>query len=118
MIARIDEMLLHLTFRYRPHGAEAYGHVLANRGFLVLAGSTAIKDSSATKKRDREERERLVRQGVLVDHGRLLVFVRDQEFTSASRAAGIIKDGNASGPQLWIDIKSGRTLSDFLNPSL
>lgn len=42
------------------------------------------------------------------------MFARDQEFSSASRAAGIIKDGNASGPQLWIDIESGKPLKDLL----
>lgn len=83
--------------------------------FLVLAGSTALKNSSAVKKRDREERDRLMRQGILAAHDDpdLLVFTRDHEFGSASRAAGIVKDGNASGPQLWIDIATGKSLKDL-----
>ncbi|RWN61242.1 DUF4357 domain-containing protein [Mesorhizobium sp.] len=115
----IDPELLGLTFRYRPYDAQAHGRVLPDGGFMVLAGSTAVKDSSATKKRDREERDRLVRHGILAATGdsKLLKFTRDHEFTSASRAAGIIKDGNASGPQLWIEIKSGKSLKDFLSPS-
>ena len=105
-----------ITFRYRSHGAQAHGHILPDGSFLVLSGSTALKNSSAAKKRDREERDRLVRTGVLVPHSdpELLVFTRDQEFSSPSRAAGIVKDGNASGPQLWIDIATGKTLKDLL----
>lgn len=115
----MDPVLLDLTFRYRPHDAQAHGRILPDGGFVVLAGSTAIRDSSATKKRDREERDRLVKQGILVadSNANLLKFARDHEFTSASRAAGIIKDGNASGPQLWIDVRSGKSLKDFLPPS-
>jgi len=86
---------------------------LPDGSFLVLSGSTALKNSSAMKKRDREERDRLVRTGVLVPHSdpELLVFTRDQELSSPSRAA---KDGNASGPQLWIDIATGKSLKDLL----
>ncbi|MBB6182387.1 DUF4357 domain-containing protein [Rhizobium flavum] len=112
----VNPALLKCVFRYRPYHAQAHGRVEADGSFVVLAGSTAIRDSSAGQKRDREERDRLVRQGVLGVHldPTLLVFERDCEFTSASRAAGIIKDGNASGPQLWIDISTGKSLKDLL----
>ena len=86
----------------RPQSAQAFGRSTAT-GFVVRAGSTAMKDGSPRVKRDRPLRDKLVREGVLVLHSNrdLYVFTRDYEFTSASPAAGIVKDGNASGPQLW-----------------
>ena len=52
-------------FAMRPHKAQAHGRPEAN-GFLVRKDSTAMRDGSPRVKRDREERDRLVRQGVLV----------------------------------------------------
>ncbi len=52
-------------FVMRPQKAQAYGRAEAD-GFLVRKGSTAMREGSPRVKRDREERDRLVRQGVLV----------------------------------------------------
>jgi len=101
-------------FVFRPQSAQAYGR-LTESGFLVRSGSTAMREGSPKVKRDREERDRLVRQGVLVPDSdpRLYRFARDYEFTSASQAAGIIKDGNSSGPQQWKHERTGETLKDW-----
>ena len=87
-------------FVMRPEKAQAYGRPEAG-GFLVRKDSTAIREGSPRVKRDREERDRLVRQGVLVPDSDpdLYRFSRDHLFPSASAAGGVIKDGNCSGPQ-------------------
>lgn len=68
-------------------------------GFLVRAGSTAMRDGSPTVKRDREERDRLVREGVLVpdENPALFRFKVDHVFSSRSLAAGVVIDGNSNG---------------------
>lgn len=75
-----------------------------------------MRCGTANVKRDRDERDRLVRAGVLVPDTdpRLYRFTQDCKFTSVSKASGVIKDGNASGPSLWKDEKTGQTLKDYL----
>ncbi|MCX5580789.1 DUF4357 domain-containing protein [Kaistia terrae] len=112
----IDPAVTDLTFRFRSRDALASGRVLPDGRFAVLAGSTAMKDSSASDKRDREARDSLIREGILLDttQANLLRFADDHTFSSPSRAAGVIRDGNVSGPQSWIERHSGMSLRDFL----
>lgn len=103
-------------FVFRPQNAQAYGRPLPDGRFVVSAGSTAMRNGSPNVKRDLYDRDRLVREGILVldiDGGRYR-FAKDYVFGSSSKAAGVIKDGNASGPSLWKDVKTGQTLKDFL----
>lgn len=83
-------------------------------GFLVRAGSTAMVDGSPGVKRDRILREKLVADGVLVQHNdpALYRFTCDYEFASPSAAAGIIKDGNSSGTNDWRDARTGKKMSE------
>lgn len=103
------------TFVFRPERAQAYGHP-EGREFVVHAGSTTMREGSPKVKRDRAERDRLVRAGVLVPDAdpTLLRFAGDHRFGSASVAAGVVKDGNASGPQLWRHVTMGQTLRDWI----
>lgn len=68
-------------------------------GFVVRQGSTAMREGSPTKKRDRPERDRLVEQGILVpdENPALFRFSVDHVFNSQSRAAGVVIDGNSNG---------------------
>lgn len=102
-------------FVMRPQKAQAYGRPEAH-GFLVRQGSTAMREGSPRVKRDREERDRLVRQGVLVPDGdpNLYRFSRDHVFSSSSVAGGVVKDGNCSGPQSWRRVSDGKTLKEVL----
>jgi len=103
-------------FVFRPERAQAYGRPLEGQEFIVLAESTAMRDGSPRVKRDKPVRDRLVREGVLVqdaDPSRYR-FTRDYVFTSCSQAAGVIKDGNASGPSQWKNETTGETLQDHL----
>lgn len=100
-------------FVMRPQKAQAFGRPETN-GFLVRQDSTAMLDGSPRVKRDREERERLVHQGVLVldSDPDLYRFSRHHLFGSASAAGGVVKDGNCSGPQSWRRLSDGKTLKD------
>lgn len=102
-------------FVMRPQKAQAYGRPEAE-GFLVREGSTAMREGSPRVKRDRDERDRLVRQGVLVPDRdpELYRFTRDHLFGSSSVAGGIVKDGNCSGPQSWRRAIDGKTIKDAL----
>jgi hypothetical protein len=104
---------------FRPQVAQAYGYPVANGGFVIVKGSTAMRSGSPKIKRDRAFRDDLVRAGVLApaDDLRLYRFSTDHEFNSPSVAAGVIKDGNASGPGLWKNERDGTTLKDFLDAS-
>ncbi|TIO79344.1 MAG: DUF4357 domain-containing protein [Mesorhizobium sp.] len=108
-----------LIFVFRPQVAQAYGRPLPDGRFLVREGSTAMRSGSPLVKRDLPDRDALLRKGVLVpdSDARLYRFTQDHVFGSSSKAAGVVKDGNASGPQLWIDVKSGKSLKHFLTPS-
>lgn len=68
-------------------------------GFVVRQGSTAMREGSPNKKRDRPERDRLVEQGILVpdENPALFRFSVDHVFNSQSRAAGVVIDGNSNG---------------------
>lgn len=105
------------VFIFEAQRARARAVPSGGKRLTVLKGSTAIRSGSPAVKRDRAFRDGLVRQGVLVpsDDPELYVFARDFEFDSASRAAGVVKDGNASGPQLWRDPETGRTLKDYFD---
>lgn len=104
-------------FVFEAQRARARAVPGGGKRLIVLKGSTAMRSGSPTVKRDRAFRDQLVREGVLVlsEDEELYVFARDYEFDSASRAAGVIKDGNASGPQLWRDPETGLTLKDYFD---
>jgi 5-methylcytosine-specific restriction protein B len=87
-------------------------------GFLVRAGSTAMREGSPTVKRNRGERDRLVREGVLVpdDNPALYRFEEDHVFTSASLAAGVVIDGNSNGGHWQANPTATRELNEHVNP--
>ena len=97
-----------------PQKAQAFGRP-EGVGFLVRKGSTAMRDGSPRVKRDREERDRLIKAGVLVPHQDpgLLSFTRDHLFPRASMAGGVVKDGNCSGPQSLRRDIDGKTLKEL-----
>lgn len=82
----------------RKEQALAFGKPVPS-GFVVRQGSTAMREGSPNKKRDRPERDRLVEQGILVpdENPGLFRFSVDHVFNSQSRAAGVVIDGNSNG---------------------
>ena len=103
-------------FVFAPEQAHARGVPGQDGEFTVLAGSTVMKSGSAMVKRNRELRDQLVRNGDLVPSTRpyLYEFPADYVFSSASTAAGVVKDGNASGPSLWKRPDTGQSLREYL----
>lgn len=104
------------VFVFAPEQAHARGVPGEGSEFIVLAGSTAMKSGSAMVKRNRELRDQLVRNGDLVPSmlPDLYEFPADYVFRSASTAAGVVKDGNASGPSLWKRPDTGQSLKEHL----
>ena len=101
----------------RKELALAFGKPVPS-GFLVRAGSTAMREGSPTVKRNRGERDRLVREGVLVpdDNPALYRFQEDHVFTSASLAAGVVIDGNSNGGHWQANPTGTRELTEHVNP--
>lgn len=96
-------------------GLRAQGYRTAT-GFLVLKNSEAVaalRPSAAKHAPWMAALQRqLVQSGNLSSRDGKLVFARDTEFSSPSRAAAIIRGGNANGQTEWRDEK-GRTLKDI-----
>lgn len=99
----------------RMKGAIATGMRTAN-GFVVLKGSTAVKQLRESAKTSGawiiNLRDQLLQNGSLVEQGEFLAFSKDVEFSSPSAAAAIVHAGNAAGPIAWKDA-SGKTLKEL-----
>lgn len=84
-------------------------------GFLVLEGSQAVlRERPSTDKYPlpRQARDQLRSDGILVEEGDALVFVRDVEFASPSAAASVIHGGHPNGLISWKN-KDGVTLKEI-----
>jgi hypothetical protein len=96
-------------------GLRAFGYRTPN-GFLVLKNSEAIAELRPSAARHAPWiallQRQLIRDGVLVHSGEKLAFARDMEFSSPSRAAALIRGGNANGQTEWRDT-DGRTLKQI-----
>ena len=85
-------------------GAKATGFPQGD-GFLIKAGAVARKEMtpSALDTNIPVIRERLLGEGVLVDDGEELRFVKDYVFNSSSAAAEAVLARSQSGPEAWRD---------------
>ena len=96
-------------------GLRAFGY-RTPAGFLVLKNSEAVAElrPSAAKHAPwmAALQRQLVTEGDLAPADGKLVFARDTEFSSPSRAAAIIRGGNANGQTEWRDA-AGRTLKEL-----
>ncbi|MGQ7793034.1 DUF4357 domain-containing protein [Faunimonas sp. B44] len=100
-------------FVMQKQSAQATGRETEDGKFLVRVGSTAMKHGSPIQKRDKEDQKSLVDAGVLIPwDDATYVFTCDHEFSSVSKATGVIIDGNASGPKHWKHVKTKETLQD------
>ena len=102
-------------FMMRKQKAQAFGRERRDNRFLVEKGSTAIREGSPKKKRDKELRDYLIVTSVLVQDRDpdLLRFACDYEFSSCSRASGVIIDGNCSGPEKWFRLGDWKSLKEI-----
>ena len=101
----------------KSKGLQATGYE-SSQGFVVLAGSTASTEETASIHSYQSAlRKELKQQGILVGVGETLKFTQDYEFGSPSSAAAVLVGGAASGPQMWKD-KNGRSLKEIRQLSI
>ena len=95
-------------------GISAECDVYGSKRIIVLAGSTAAKPTGSADEKENpatrrwhltheQQLQRLTSDGVLVDAGQMYRFVKDQEFTSPSAAAGLVVGSSVTGPQYLKD---------------
>lgn len=96
----------------KAKGIEARG-VDSSEGFVVRAGSQAVKDEVASIHAYLAElRKSLLEQGVLEAAGAGYRLTQDYTFNSPSTAAGVLLGRSANGRVEWKDAK-GRTLKEI-----
>lgn len=96
-------------------GLRAYGYRTPS-GFLVLKNSEAVAELRPSTARHAPWiallQRQLIADGNMGHSAGKLVFARDTEFTSPSRAAALIRGGNANGQTEWRDAQ-GNTLKEI-----
>jgi hypothetical protein len=93
----------------KSKGIVARGHD-EDEGFVVLAGSQAVKDEVPSIQRYLTDmRSGLKERGILVEDGDFLKLTQDYTFDSPSTAAGVMLGRSANGRTEWQD-DQGRTL--------
>lgn len=96
----------------KAKGIEARGQDTAE-GFVVRAGSQAVKDEVASIHGYLSAlRRSLLDQGVLEDAGEVYRLSQDYIFNSPSTAAGVLLGRSSNGRVDWKDAK-GRTLKEI-----
>jgi hypothetical protein len=96
----------------KAKGIEARG-VDGAEGFVVRAGSQAVKDEVASIHAYLTDlRQALLTQGVLQDSGAIYRLTQDYTFNSPSTAAGVMLGRSANGRIEWKDAQ-GRTLKEI-----
>ncbi len=83
-----------------------------NNGFLVVAGSQAVKEARPSAKYWKQRLAVLHDAGLFKDCGDHMKFVRDHEFGSPSAAGAVICGGATNGLTFWRD-KNGSKLKDI-----
>ena len=92
----------------------ASGYLTPN-GIVVLAGSEAVLDERSSAKKwpsVMTQRNKLIKEGDLLQESDKYVFVKDTEFSSPSSAAAVIHGGSANGLTAWVNV-DGKSLKDL-----
>jgi len=91
--------------------ATAYAQQIGGE-FVVLADSTALLRNESHSYGDLKER--LLRNGSLIQHGEVYLFTEDVPFNSPSAAAAVIRGQNTNGRTYW-KLDSGKTYGDWFD---
>jgi hypothetical protein len=81
-------------------------------GFTVYAGSQAVLDHRPSAVHAKKRREALIDKGLLKPEKDYLLFTKDIEFGSPSRAATIVRGGASNGLTAWKNSK-GKPLKEI-----
>ena len=101
-------------FEFATVGVQATA-VEANGEFIVLKGSTARLNGTASWTSYKDQRDRLMAEGKLVeaDDPTALRFAEDVAFDSPSAAAAVVYAGNQNGRMAWRVKGTGQTYRDW-----
>lgn len=94
----------------------ASGYLTPN-GIVVLANSEAVyeeRDSAKKWPSVLAQRNKLIKNGRLIQKGYKYVFTKDTEFASPSSAAAVIHGGSANGLTAWVNVE-GKQLKQLQN---
>jgi len=83
-----------------------------NSGFLVAAGSQAVKDHRPSAKYWAKKRDKFIQQGLFIDNGDHFEFVKDFEFSSPSAAGACVRGGATNGLTAWKN-RNGKQLKEL-----
>lgn len=83
-----------------------------NNGFLVVAGSQAVKNHRPSAKYWAKRRDSLIANGIFIDQGDHFEFDKDYEFSSPSAAGACIRGGSTNGLTAWRN-ESGKQLKEL-----
>lgn len=115
MIKPVDERTIgDVQFEIRHKSGVQATAVEEDGEFIVLEGSEALTDTGYVQERYGGLKERLVADGVLIQHGSdRLSFVRPWPFSSPSAAAAVVLDRNSNGRIEWKVKGSKQTYHDW-----
>jgi len=94
--------------------AEEY---LTPNGIVVLKGSQAVLEERGSAKKWPSvlvQRNKLIKEGTLINDSGAYVFTKDVEFSSPSSAAATIHGGSANGLTAWVN-SDGKQLKNLQN---
>lgn len=102
------------VFEYSTVGVKATA-VEAEGEFVVLKGSTARLKGTASWTSYKDQRDKLMAEGKLVEAGEpnVLRFAEDVAFDSPSAAAAVVYAGNQNGRMAWRVKGAGQTYKDW-----
>jgi len=86
-----------------------------NAGFILIAGSQAVKDNRQSAKYWAKRRDKFIEDGLLVEVGDHLEFSRDHEFSSPSAAGATVRGGSTNGLTAWKN-SLGKSLKETEDP--
>ena len=105
-----------IFFLKAARGADAQGEPTSD-GFVVFKGSKAAGSTVASITPSfLTLRQKLIKEGVLIDKGDYFEFPDDYIFSSPSTAACMVLGRNANGLTEW-KLKEGKSLKEFESPS-
>ena len=102
----------------RRRGADATGYMLGGSEFIVLAGSTAAKEETASiYSWLANHRADLINRGILIEDGDSYRLTQDTMFKTSSRASGVMLGASSNGRNDW-ENAAGQSLNQIESAAL
>ena len=102
----------------RKRGADATGYMLGSSEFIVLAGSTAAKEETASIHPGlANHRADLINRGILIEYGDSYRLTQDIMFKTPSGASGVMLGASSNGRNDW-ENAAGQSLNQIESAAL